>query len=79
MLANAMCWYTSDETRGPIEQFGDEFLKIMRRNSTGQVRCIANNLRPGMDLEELYGREKLEELRKIKAFWDPYRILWSPW
>nr|KAK5440141.1 hypothetical protein LTR18_008078 [Exophiala xenobiotica] len=79
MLANAMCWCTSDETRGPIEQFGDEFLKIMRRNSTGQVRCIANNLRPGMDLEELYGREKLEELRKIKAFWDPYTILWSPW
>ena len=79
MLANAMCWCTSDETRGPIEKFGDEYLKIMRRNSTGQVRCIANNLRPGMDLEELYSREKLEELRKIKAVWDPYRILWSPW
>ncbi|KIW57451.1 hypothetical protein PV05_06002 [Exophiala xenobiotica] len=79
MLANAMCWCASEETRGPIEQFGDEFLKIMRRNSSGQVRCIANNLRPGMDLGELYSGQKLEELRKLKVFWDPYRILWSPW
>jgi hypothetical protein len=72
-------WCTIENTRQAVDQFGDEVLKTVRRNSEGPPRSFANNLRPGMNLEELYSKEKLEELKCLKSTWDPHRILWCPY
>jgi hypothetical protein len=78
MVANAMRWCTKEETRSAVDQFGDEFLEIVRRNESGPWHCIANNQRPGMDMEELYSRDTLVALEEVKATWDPHGVFWSP-
>ena len=78
MMASAARSCTKDETRPAMDRFGEDFLKIVRRDNEGPPRTFANNLRPGMDMEELHSKERLAELRNIKAMWDPQGIFWSP-
>jgi hypothetical protein len=78
MVANAMLRCSTEQTRVAVEGFGREFLKIVRRGDPGPPKCIANNQRPGMDMEELYTRERLAELGCIKKLWDPTGVLWNP-
>ncbi len=78
MVANAMRWCTKTESIHAVDKFGEDFLHIVRRTEKGPPKCFANNQRPGMDMEELYSREKLVELRRIKSKWDPHGVFWSP-
>lgn len=78
MVANVMRWCSKEETVQAVEQFGDDFLKIVRRGSVRPHKCIANNQRPNMGLEELYSRDKVIKLREIKSTWDPLQIFWCP-
>ena len=78
MIAFAMRWCSKEETRPEVEKFGDEFLAILRRGDPGPYESIANNMRPGMDLRELWSAERLVELWKLKKMWDPQGLLWSP-
>lgn len=79
MVAFTMRWCVNETTVQALDDFGDEFLRIMRRNEQGPYHCIANNQRPGMNLEEVLSKERLEELKHVKFTWDPTHIVWSPY
>ncbi|KAK9413751.1 putative FAD-binding PCMH-type domain-containing protein [Seiridium unicorne] len=42
-------------------------------------RSFPNNLRFGMSLDELFNRDKLEDLRRVKHVWDPNNVFWCPY
>ncbi|KAK9795990.1 putative FAD-binding PCMH-type domain-containing protein [Seiridium cardinale] len=42
-------------------------------------KSFPNNLRFGMSLEELFNRDKLEDLRRVKHVSDPDNVFWSPY
>ncbi|KAK6379870.1 uncharacterized protein PV06_00253 [Exophiala oligosperma] len=79
MMAFSMRWCMNETTRQVLDNFGDEFLRIVRRNEQGPYHCMANNQRPGMNLEELFSKKRLEDLKHVKSTWDPDHVLWSPY
>ncbi|KAK5061077.1 hypothetical protein LTR84_007618 [Exophiala bonariae] len=78
MVANVMRWSIKKESVQAVEQFGDNFLRIVRSGSAGPPKSIPNNQRPDMDLEELYSRGKIAEIKEIKYTWDPLGMFWCP-
>ncbi|ETS84119.1 hypothetical protein PFICI_02144 [Pestalotiopsis fici W106-1] len=55
------------------------FVRMMRAGDASSTpRSFPNNLRFGIDLEEMFDKHKLAELRRIKHIWDPQGIFWSP-
>lgn len=60
--------------------FLDDTMAEFRKGDAGTPpRSFPNNLRFGMDLEEMFDQDKLVELRRVKQIWDADRIFWSPY
>ncbi|KAM5349394.1 hypothetical protein ACJ41O_005899 [Fusarium nematophilum] len=58
----------------------DDTMAVFRESDAGVTpRSFPNNLRFGMDSEEMFDRKRLTELRHIKEAWDAEGIFWSPY
>lgn len=77
--AFALTWFTQPETRAAQQRFRDDFLTACRRHDGAPPRTFANNMRRGMNLEELQTRERTAELKQMARLWDPEGLFWSPY
>ncbi|CAM1510716.1 Fc.00g010510.m01.CDS01 [Cosmosporella sp. VM-42] len=68
------------ETMAAVRENLDGIMTEFRRSDEGSVpRSFPNNLRFNMNLEEMFDKERLAELREIKEIWDGDGIFWSPY
>jgi hypothetical protein len=74
-------WYQDVGTRGAAEEAGKRAVGLVReedeRRGLGRV-VFANNMLFGMDVGEVYTKEEVEEVRRVKEMWDPEEVFWSP-
>ncbi|KAM0811764.1 putative FAD-binding PCMH-type domain-containing protein [Seiridium cardinale] len=63
-----------------VSKFLDDLMAGFRKGDEHTPpKSFPNNLRFGMSLEELFNRDKLEDLRRVKHIWDPDNVFWSPY
>ena len=77
----AATWYGKPETRAAADEYGREMLGIFREeDAKNEVApaSFANNIRFGQDLEEVYSKDMIGELKRVRQLWDPKGIFWSP-
>ncbi|KAJ4327148.1 hypothetical protein N0V84_002410 [Fusarium piperis] len=68
-----------EETMAALTEFMDDTIAELRKGDPGSVpRSFPNNLRFGINLEEMFDKERLAELREIKKLWDADGLFWSP-
>ncbi|KAF5006226.1 hypothetical protein FDECE_7386 [Fusarium decemcellulare] len=69
-----------EDTRVALAKFMDDTIAVIRKGDEGtKPRSFPNNLRFGVNLEEMFDKERLEELRGVKKLWDADGIFWSPY
>ena len=78
ILTNLVAWSQTPETKEAVDRFRDEYMELARSDDSGQPRTFANNQHPGIGLEELFPKEKIPELKRVKSTWDADRLFWSP-
>ncbi|EXK77377.1 hypothetical protein FOQG_17910 [Fusarium oxysporum f. sp. raphani 54005] len=78
VFTNVVKYADTLESNRALDQFCYNHLDIARRRDAGLPRMLANNRRPGMNLQELYPKEKVAELMRVKQVWDSEPLLWSP-
>ncbi|KAM0438718.1 hypothetical protein ACHAPT_001475 [Fusarium lateritium] len=68
-----------EETMAALTGFMDDTVAELRKGDPGSVpRSFPNNLRFGIDLEEMFDKQRLAELREVKKLWDADGLFWSP-
>ncbi|KAL9624825.1 MAG: hypothetical protein Q9160_000871 [Pyrenula sp. 1 TL-2023] len=63
------------------EVLGHGLMEVLRGKDTEKGRPkagLANNMKFGQDLEELWERGTIEKLRRLRQVWDKEGIFWSP-
>ncbi|CAH0057805.1 unnamed protein product [Clonostachys solani] len=71
---------SEDNTRVALVEYMDTLMKRFREGDLESVpRSFPNNLRFGMNLEELFSRERLSQLRDLKDRWDVDGLFWNPY
>lgn len=68
-----------DTMAGLTEWFNDTMAGFREADKPRVPRSFPNNLRFGMSLYELFDRERLLELKRIKQIWDADKLFWSPY
>lgn len=69
-----------EETMTAMTDLLDDIMVEFRKGDPEATpRSFPNNLRFGMNLEEMFSRERLEKLGEIKKTWDANGIFWSPY
>lgn len=83
----ATLWYTKPDSRSKVTQSGNNMMSAVRASDDGEgegekkhhrAATLPNDLRKGIDLSELYTAEMMEEIKRVKAIWDPEGVFWSP-
>lgn len=78
--AMAIVSCTEEKTAEALREYMDETMAVFRQGDQDVApRSFPNNLRFGMELEEMFCKEQLEDLREIKKVWDAEGIFWSPY
>jgi hypothetical protein len=77
--AIATTWCAAPASRDRLGDFVDEFFTICRSADKVPPRTFANTMKLGVDLGELFQEEKVEELQRVKEYWDPNGVFWSPY
>ncbi|KAJ4228990.1 hypothetical protein NW759_003711 [Fusarium solani] len=68
-----------EETMAALTGFMDDTVAELRKGDPESVpRSFPNNLRFGINLEEMFDEERLAELREVKKLWDAEGLFWSP-
>lgn len=81
LIMQAATWYGKPETRAAADEYGREILEIFREEDAKNKvapASFANNIRFGQDLEEVYSKDMIGELKRVRRLWDPKGIFWSP-
>lgn len=81
IIVQTTAWYGKPETKAAADEYGREALEIFREEDAKNKvapASFANNLRFGLDLEEVYSRDMIGELKRVRQLWDPKGIFWSP-
>ncbi|KAF4438025.1 hypothetical protein F53441_12877 [Fusarium austroafricanum] len=69
-----------DKTREAFVGIMDDIVEAFRKSDDGSApRSFTNNLRPEKDLDDMYGKERLQVLRDVKQTWDADGVFWSPY
>ena len=76
----ATLWYNNPKSRAEVAKAGDAMLSAVRTAGGGAKppASFPTGLRRGMDLEECYTSDMIEEVKRVKGIWDPEGVLWSP-
>ncbi|GJN84524.1 hypothetical protein PLIIFM63780_008081 [Purpureocillium lilacinum] len=77
--AIALPWCATPASKDKLDAFVDEFLDRVRKVDTVPPRTFANTMRFGATLDELVSKERVAEVKKIKASWDPEEVFWNPY
>lgn len=78
VMTVTMC--SEENTRVALVEYMDNLMKTFREVDPASVpRSFPNNLRFGMNLEELFSRERLTQLRNLKDRWNVGGLFWSPY
>jgi FAD/FMN-containing dehydrogenase len=75
----AVPWYYDRNTVPKAKEFVEDYAAVFRRQEGGVQRIFGNNMRIGMNLEDMHDKEKIEKLRSIFRLWDPQEVFWSPY
>lgn len=68
-----------EETMAALTGFINSTIAELRKADPGSVpRSFPNNLRFGINLDEMFDKQRLAELREIKKAWDADGLFWSP-
>lgn len=81
LIMQAATWYGKPETRAAADEYGREMLEIFREEDAKNKvapASFANNIRFGQDLEEVYSKDMIGELKRVRRLWDPKGVFWSP-
>ncbi|KAH7110389.1 hypothetical protein B0J13DRAFT_578026 [Dactylonectria estremocensis] len=78
VFTNMVKYADTLESNKALDQFCYHHMEIARRRDSGPPRMLANNRRPGMNLQELYSKEKITELKRVRQVWDAEQLFWSP-
>jgi len=81
LIMQATAWYGKPETGAAADEYGREMLEIFREEDAKNKvapASFANNIRFGQDLEEVYSKDMIGELMRVRQLWDPKGIFWSP-
>ncbi|VUC34350.1 unnamed protein product [Clonostachys rosea] len=71
---------SEDNTRVALVEYMDTLMKTFREGDPESVpRSFPNNLRFGMNLDELFSKERLTQLHDTKDRWDADEIFWTPY
>jgi hypothetical protein len=75
----ALTWCVAPASRDRLVDFVDEFFNTCRYAGRVPPKTSANTMRLGVNLDELFQEEKVEELQRVKEHWDPHGAFWCPY
>ncbi|OCL15050.1 FAD-binding domain-containing protein [Glonium stellatum] len=81
LLMQSTAWYEKPKTKAAADEYGRETLEIFREEDTKNQLApasFANNIRFGQDMEEVYSKDMIGELKRMRQLWDPEGVFWSP-
>lgn len=81
VFVQATPWYSKAEDKERSDGFGRTVVEAMRETDAKAGRrkwCFSNNMIAGQDMTEVYRKEQLEEIRRVKNYWDEGGVGWSP-
>ena len=81
LIMQAATWYGNPGTKAAADEYGKEILEIFREEDAKNKvapASFANNIRFGQDLEEVYSKDMIGELKRVRRLWDPKGVFWSP-
>lgn len=74
-------WAKKQETVQPMREFSSEIKELYRRaQPTSHLpRTFPNNMQSDTKMEEMFTPGRIEELDRIKKWWDCSGLFWSPY
>jgi hypothetical protein len=72
-------WCSSTDSNSKLARYVDDVLQTCRQEDGAQPRTIPNTMRYKEPLENLFTKERIAELQRLKKHWDPTGVFWSPY
>ncbi|KFH46599.1 FAD-linked oxidoreductase-like protein [Hapsidospora chrysogenum ATCC 11550] len=72
-------WAVTTESYERMMESVDAFMEVVRRGQAGKVWSFPNGMKVRADLGELFGGERVAELKRLKGLFDPEGVFWSPY
>lgn len=73
--------FTDPASADAVRIFGETALRVLRTddgNNAMPDAGFANNIRFGQDLGEIFEKEMVMEIKRVKNIWDPKNLFYSP-
>jgi hypothetical protein len=72
-------WAVTRESYERMMGTVDVFIDVVRRGEVGKVWSFPNSMKVRADLGNLFSRERIAELKRLKKLFDSEGVFWSPY